>query len=181
MNKNKDFFYRIKEGVIIIAIALVLAFFVGYGIEVFNDGPDREDYCSRNLYEIRNEADCTEAGGEWDSPEVPALENDKPVLVEREFCREGKRCYEDYEQARTKHDKIVFIVAVIAGLLAIFSGIALKKDVVSTGVVTGGVLLILYGTIRYWRHADNILKFILLGIALTALIWLAYKKLDKGD
>jgi len=42
-------------------------------------------------------------------------------------------------------------------------------------------LLILYGTIRYWQHAQNILKFVLLGVALAVLIWLAYKKIGKGD
>ena len=39
-----------------------------------------------------------------------------------------------------------------------------------------GVTLI-YGTLRYWQHANNLLKFVLLGIALTILILVGYKKL----
>ncbi|MBT5342405.1 hypothetical protein HOL59_02360, partial [Candidatus Woesearchaeota archaeon] len=82
-----------------------------------------------------------------------------------------------YDLARTKHDKIVFIVSIIVGLMAIFTGVLLKKDAASTGILSGGVLLIIYGTIRYWQHANDTLKFILLGIVLAVLIWIAYKKL----
>jgi len=44
--------------------------------------------------------------------------------------------------------------------------------------VGGGILIILYGTLRYWRYAEDVLKFVLLGIALGILIWIAYKKLE---
>ena len=73
----------------------------------------------------------------------------------------------------------MFIVDVIAGVIAVVVGLLLNKDTISTGIVSGGVLLLLYGTIRYWRYANNILKFILLGITLAILIWIAYKRLDQ--
>ena len=63
------------------------------------------------------------------------------------------------------------------GLGAVIVGMVLRKDAISTGVLGGGVLTILYGTIRYWDHASDILKFILLGVALAVLIWVGYTKL----
>lgn len=166
-----------KKGVLIIAIALVLAFFVGYGIEVFNPTPDNP--YERDFYNYQTEEKCLEANGEWTKERIPRP-IEKPVgdeTVIEGFCNPP---YKKLELERSKHDKIVFITAVIIGLFSVILGVVLKKDAVSTGIVIGGVLLILYGTIRYWRHADNILKFVLLGIALATLIWLGYKKIDKG-
>jgi hypothetical protein len=165
-----------KKFIVSVAIAIIFALFVGYGIEVFDPSPDREDFCPERLYQIDNEEECLAADGEWsDGKGIP-----RPVEVEPAgFCDQGKKCYDDFNSLRTKHDKVVFIVAIIVGLLAVVAGITLKKDAISTGILSGGVLVILYGTIRYWRHANDILKFILLGIALAVLIYLAYMKLDK--
>ena len=154
---------NIKKGILIIAIALILAFFVGYGIEVFDPTPNY-DRQFRELHLIYNEPDCVNQGGLW-RPERPAPAP-KPVSPPIE---NGEIVVKYEKQAGG---------GVIAGVIAVAVGLILNKDTVSTGVVIGGVLLILYGTIRYWRHANNILKFVMLGVALAILIWFAYKKID---
>ena len=160
-----------KRVLISIAIAIIFAMFIGYGIEVFHDAPEIEDYCRSNIYEIDNEKECLEADGIWeDNPEHLA----KPVIGN---CIAAPDCYDKFDLLMAKHDKIVFIVAIVVGILAIITGIILKKDVIGTGILSGGILLILYGTLRYWRHADEVLKFVLLGITLAILVWIAYKKL----
>ncbi|MDP3989931.1 MAG: hypothetical protein Q8Q01_01875 [archaeon] len=161
-----------KNFIIVIGIAILFALFVGYGIEVFDPAPKNEEFCRQDLYEIQEQADCEEAGGLWQGYEEVA-----PVTRPKGFCNAPYKCYDEFSQAQAKHDKIVFIVAIIIGILGVITGVILKKDVVSTGITAGSVLLILYGTIRYWQYANNTLKFILLGIALAVLIWLAYKKL----
>ena len=165
-----------KRVLISIAIAVIFTLFVGYGIEVFHDAPDRNDYCPNDIYEIDNEEACLEADGKWQSYENDVLEP-RPVQSVKGSCQNSQKCYDNYSLVNAQHDKIVFIVAIIIGLLAIVVGIILRKDAVSTGILSGGILLILYGTLRYWQHADKILKFILLGVTLVLLIWLSYKKL----
>jgi hypothetical protein len=169
---------RKKEIIIAITIAIIFALFIGYGIEVFDPNADQDTFCPENLYDIDNEEECLNSKGTWgtnsNKPRVPVKEYE---AVEEEFCSPAKECYDAYDLARTKHDKIVFIVSIIVGLIAIFAGVLLKKDPVSTGILSGGILLIIYGTIRYWQHANDILKFILLGIVLAVLIWISYKKL----
>jgi len=165
--------------VITIAIAIIFALFVGYGIEVFNFTPEVNDYCADNLYTLQDNETCLDSGGEWTTekyrpaPEI-GLENGPYG-----YCNPPKECYDDFNSARNKSDKIVFISAIIIGLLAVVLGIVLRRDAISTGILTGGLLVILYGTIRYWSQANTILKFTLLGVVLAALIWLAYKKIDK--
>jgi hypothetical protein len=161
-----------KKVLLAIAIALIFALFVGYGIEVFHDAPKMNDYCPENVYEIDNEEECINSGARWQSHD-----NNEAKPVVKGNCQNKQECYTNYELIFAGHDKIVFIVSIIVGILAIVTGIILKKDAVSVGILSGGILLILYGTLRYWRHANETLKFVLLGIVLALLIWISYKKL----
>ena len=161
-----------KNIAITIAIAIIFAFFVGYGIEVFNKGADMEKYCPSKLYEITDNSTCTKEGGMWSGEDPRA-----PIRVG--MCEPAINCYQKFEEEQSKHDKVVFISSIIIGLLAVIGGVLLRKEVVGTGILTGGILVLLYGTIRYWRHADDLLKFILLGIALAVLIFIAYKIIGR--
>ena len=165
---------NVKKGILIVAIALVLAFFIGYGIEVFDPTPNY-DQTYRKFNTIYNEQECQTQDGTWVKDRCP-----QPVDGDKNATGYCEAPYDRIDSEKSKHDKIVFIVAVTTGILSIVIGLLFNKDAISTGIVSGGVLLILYGTIRYWRYANNLLKFVLLGVTLAVLIWLAYKKLDKG-
>ena len=165
-----------KKLILTFAIAIIFVFFIGYGTEVFHDTPEYKDFCPE-VYHLDNEKACLEAGGEWFDETTEVIKEQIPRKATH--CSNKLDCHLGYQELQDKHDLVVFVVAIILGVLAIVVGVLLKKDAISTGILAGGVLLLLYGTIRYWRHADDILKFILLGIALAVLIWLGYKKFDK--
>ena len=158
-----------KETILAIAIMLIFVFFVGYGIEVFSPTPDQQTFCP-NVYEIRTQVECEQADGTW-----TIQDNPEPKIVG--YCNNKSTCYNDYDIAKSKHDMIVFIIAILIGVISLVGGIMLKKELISTSIVGGAILLILYGTIRYGQHANNILKFILLGVALATVIWVAYNKI----
>jgi len=164
-----------KQAIITVTIAILFSLFIGYGIEVFDDSPDYEDYClSQNLFEVDNEQDCLSSGGEWYGQEE--VEPKGPRIGS---CQPPRDCYINFDAAKLKHDQIVFISSLIIGVIAVIASIFLKQEVISTGILAGGVLLKLYGTIRYWSHANNLLKFSLIGIALAIVVWFTYKKLEK--
>ncbi len=163
-----------KNIAISVAIALIFVFFVGYGIEVFHKGEKMETYCPNTLYEITDNATCIKEGGVWSAEDPRAA----PIPV-KGMCQPPFNCYEKYEQQQSRHDKVVFISSIIIGLLAIVAGVLLRREVVGTGILAGGILVLLYGTIRYWRHADDLLKFVLLGIALGVLIFISYKIIGR--
>ena len=50
---------------------------------------------------------------------------------------------------------------------------------VSSGIMSGGILTIIYGTIRYWSDLPDYGRFIILGLTLIILIWLGYKRISK--
>lgn len=168
-----------KKALLTVAIALIFAFFVGYGIEVFHPGTSYQKVCP-DVYGHGDQESCEKAGGLW----LASAPGKDDSLAKKEispgFCQQKPICHEEFNVISARHDRIVFIVAVVVGLLAVLAGIVLKKDAISTGILAGGVVTILYGTIRYWQHANDILKFVLLGVVLAVLLWVGYKKFDRG-
>ena len=179
---------KFKHVLLAIAIAIVFVFFVGFGIATFYESPIYEDYCGDRYYEkpypgslegfgdckyiepdetLKKE--CKEKGDIW--PKY-----DQNGCVENYYC---ETCDWEFEEENEKYNRVVFIVATIIGLIALISGIALKVPSVSSGLMGGGILTILYGTMRYWFGLPDFARFILLGIALGILIWVGYKKLKK--
>ena len=163
---------QIKNKLIIIGIALVFALFIGYGIEVFDPTPKHDDFCQNALYNYNNEDECLANGGEWRTDHFgPKSEG---VYAS---CQPLKECYNQFDNASKKQGKTIFIVSLVISIITIIVSFIIKKEEVASGLLGGSILLILYGTIRYWEYAQNVIKFGLLGVALAVLIWIGYKKL----
>jgi hypothetical protein len=163
----------IKKKILALSVMIIFALFVGYGIEVFNPTPE-----SRDIYSAHTLDECVAAGGEWREDRVPkrvVVENESDELLGESYgyCSTSN----EFENLREGKAKIVFIASLIIGILAVIVASFLKVNSISAGILGGGVLTILYGTIRYWQYAQNTLKFVLLGLALGVLIYLGYKKI----
>jgi hypothetical protein len=161
---------KFKSKIYVAAIAILFVLFVGYGIEVFHESPlsnyERPHYTTQ--------VECENANGTWeDSP--------KPVRPTQEDQETGYCNIEQYyDTIEAAHNKILFIITTIIGVLTvIIASVLRKEDIISTGLLSGAILVLLYGSIRYWQYAHNALKFILLGIALGIVVWSAAKSLKK--
>ena len=73
------------------------------------------------------------------------------------------------------HNRNVFIISGIIGIIIIIIGAILRITSVSAGLFGGGVLTIIYGTTNYWSELGDLARFVILGIALIVLIYLGYK------
>lgn len=93
---------------------------------------------------------------------------------EHSACSSTK-CYEEYNDARAKYSKNVFLIAVTLAIVILAVG-ALVFNLGSVGIVLmlGGVGTLIYGAGGYWRYSDNLFKFIISLIGLVVLIFLAY-------
>lgn len=178
---------KIKAVILGIAIAIVLAFFFGYGINTFYNPPRQSDFCEDEFVprplpikelnncseieddeELRNE--CNDKDGRL------TLKFDDEGCVEEYFC---ETCYGEFDKAREKYNRDVFIISTILGIISITIGAFLKLTSVSAGIMSGGVITIIYGTIRYWGNLPDLGRFLILGVALAILIWIGYKKFKK--
>jgi hypothetical protein len=198
---------KFRQVFLAIAIAIVFAFFIGFGIEAFYKSPKYENFCPDNgPINIETQQQCEDNGGRWADTQTDRLIVEKiaaPVspsqyvctktgettqnvtfncqtieqLEQTGYCDLYYYCNQEFQDASEKYNRNVFIIAVIFGVIALILGIILKIASVSSGLMGGGVLLIVYGIIRYWSGLQNYGRFIVLGIALAILIWIAYKKL----
>jgi uncharacterized membrane protein YkgB len=171
---------KLKRTILGISIAIILVLFIGYGINTFYKPPKYEDFCEEGITRkiISTEEECLAVGGQWNvQPETPVGENE-PII--KGFCNPDYTCNKEFRSENEIYNRNVFIVAVILGLISvILGGIILKLESVSSGIMGGGVLTIIYGTVRYWGDLADVGRFIILGIVLGVLIWIGYKKFRK--
>ena len=170
---------NIKEKLLSIAIAIVLVFFIAYGINTFYPQPDYSDFCDEDKPYKPNitQQECLDMGGKWTEERVPRVEGQPETTG---YCDQDYTCRQQFEDAREAYNKIVFIISGILGLAAVLiGGIVLKLESVSTGVMGGGILTIIYGTLRYWGQLEDIGRFLILGIILAVLIFIGYRYLKK--
>ncbi|MFH0868163.1 MAG: hypothetical protein V1831_02535 [Candidatus Woesearchaeota archaeon] len=178
---------RFRQVFLAIAIAIVFAFFVGFGIAAFYESPKYEDFCEDTFYEkpyprpiMGDAVNCTyiepseELKTECKDKGDISAEYDKNGCVESYYC---ETCNKEFTDINEVYNRNVFIIATVVGIIALVAGIVLKITSISSGLMGGGILLIIYGIIRYWSGLQNYGRFTVMGIALVVLIWLGYKKL----
>ena len=96
------------------------------------------------------------------------------------YCDYQDPCYTGLQETQEAHNRIVFIVSLVVGVVALIVMLLLKVEIISTGISAGAIILLLYGTVRYWQYADDLLRFGLVGVALAILLYVAYTKLDRN-
>ena len=166
---------NVKKWLIVIGIAIILSLFVGYGINLFLKEPQYDKYCD-SFYGPKYVPD-----GKTDPGANQTLCNQtEGARWEMTYCNFTYECNKKYNDALEFYNKNVFFISVAIGIiLLIASMFVVKQEAVSTGLLGGSILLIIYGVVRYWYHAADWLRFAILGIALATLIWVAYTKMNK--
>lgn len=184
---------RIKEIILALAIVVVLNLFFNYGVFTFYKSPDYEKFCPVELNQERyeNKEQCEAVGGRWfNGPEdldprfykyqAPALAPVSPEdpQVQKGWCDPTVQCREAYESSHNVYNRNVFVILILAGLISLALGfLIISASSVAHGFLGGGLISLIIGTVRYWSGMDDYLRFVTLGLALTALIWLGYKKI----
>ncbi|MDD2444959.1 MAG: hypothetical protein PHF09_01350 [Candidatus Nanoarchaeia archaeon] len=156
-----------KKFILGIAIALVTVFFVVYLIQTFYPAPKYQDFCKNEISKFINDSKvCEEQNGFWQEYEKG-----------NGYCDVDYYCREDYNEKKETYEKNLFVINLSLGVLVLFISFLFLANTVSTGLFGGGIILIIYGTIRYWSDLSNLLRAIMLGLTLIVLIWISYKKL----
>lgn len=167
---------KLKRNVLTISITIIFALFIGFGIETFYESPDYDDYCdvAKEQLEVSSEDECKLLNGTW---------NAYPKMVEGNrtgYCDLYENCRNKWDEVNESYNKNIFIITFIIGLIALVLGsYFVGVESVGSGIMGGGTLTIIYGTIRYWSDLNDLMRFIILGIVLFILIWIGYKKIKE--
>ncbi len=177
---------RVLKWSLIIGITIVLNLFFNYAISLIYPSPTFTAFCpdTQVVNPPATKPECLKVGGQWNestvapekiTPTAPA----KPAQVSG-YCNATYTCQKDFDTSYKAYERNVFIVLVILGVLSLLCGLFLNiTEAVTLGLTLGGVLSLLIASGRYWSEAGNILKVIILLIALIALIWVGIKKFKE--
>lgn len=150
----------IKKFLLIIGIALIFTVFFGYAAEVVFEQPQYPCEPPRELYK-------------------PYEENQAKVIDQYYNSEEYKTCQENYNQLIEKTNFKSFIGLSIVAIIAIFIGLILTLEAISSGILGGGILLLVYSVMRHWGILNKYFRLTILGVALIVLLYYGYKKIDK--
>jgi hypothetical protein len=176
---------EIKNLLLGIVIAIVFFMFCVFGIKLIYGGPFYEDFCNNSYYE-KIPDNCT-ASIELENKRnecyinegIPRYEYDEKGCEKDLVC---DFCNKDFENANKNYTKNLFLISLILGLIIIaVSVLLIKISMISGGLMTGSILFMIYGTGGYWNFMDDLLRFVILGVVLGILIWLAYYLKNKKE
>jgi hypothetical protein len=170
---------KVKVIILSIAIALVTVFFLAYAIQSFYPSPSYEDYCNETLRlaPVDSQAACVAIGGQWQAYDQQKNEDSSAPTG---WCNREYTCAQEYHEVNDVYERNVFFANLIVGLAVLVLAFFLSLEAVSAGLMAGAVMLIFYGTVRYWGELSDIWRTIVLGITLVVLVWLGYKKLSNN-
>jgi hypothetical protein len=146
---------HIKKYGIIIVIAVLFALLSFSIVDVILENPKYEDFCEIEIAKPFEER--------------TALEINK-----------DQECRTKFEVANRQHRLVGFIVTSILGVLAIVAGLygKSKEKVVEwifSGILIGGILSIIFGTMSYFGDMGRFVKPIVLILEIALIILIALK------
>src|SRR3989338_3170618 len=182
----------IKKWVLALAIAIVLNLFINYGISVFYETPEYNDFCPSQ--------------GPYREPYYPAKpypdfvqQNCTPITASEEMqksCGEQKgylaykynttgcpteayceTCWARFDDVNQRRNSNFFVILVVVGVATIIAGLLSRPESVANGLLIGGVLSLVIAAIRNWGQLQDLVKFVILGAVLALLIWVGYKRI----
>ncbi len=172
---------RVAKWSLIIGIVIVLNLFFNYALSLAYKQPDYNIFCpsAQVVTQPQTQNECTTQGGQWTENSYYGKPMQVGTTEPRGYCDLQFTCRQSYETANRSYERNIFIILVILGAISVFFGNFFKgNEVIASGLSLAGVLSFIIASTRYWNSADNLIKVIILAIALGILFWIAYKKFN---
>ncbi|MCC6323590.1 hypothetical protein IT400_02230 [Candidatus Nomurabacteria bacterium] len=163
---------------IVVAIVVVMNMFFNYGVSLVYKEPVYDQFIKPApvIESIKTRDECLSIGGQWNENIYPEKLSETKATG---YCDPNYTNQKNYDEARKLYERNVFITLVVLGVVSLIIAGFLTLPLLSISFAWGGVLSFIIASIRYWSIADNLLKVVILGIALATLIYLAVKKFSK--
>jgi hypothetical protein len=175
---------KLKKLAIIITVAILFTIFVFAMTNAFYPRPEYDDFCEEPA-EIIKPMDREKCGDVL--PETVGCRGPVKYEYDEEGCpikAECDPCFEGYESARERYNLVLFIVASIAGIIAILFGLFYKKkdefwEIAKGGFLLGGLISLFVGTAFYYENMGRFLRPAVILIELFIVLLVTYKVIRK--
>jgi hypothetical protein len=180
---------KVLKWSLIIGIVIVLNMFFNYALSLVYKNPKYENFCPVQQVNtvVADQNSCVSQGGQWNEnipntvPPVPVNKTTNGVMIPAGYCNLQFTCQNNYDAAQKVYDRNVFITLVILGAICVALGNFFAGNIlISIALSLAGVLSFIIASMRYWSSADDLIKVIILAIALAILIWVAVKKFKNN-
>ena len=166
---------------VIVGIAFVLNVVFFQALTTFYPEPQYEDFCGdyRESKQIQTEEQCLAGGGQWTEHTdiVEPVSAGSGQIQPTGWCDADFTCRQEFDDAREDFNEVGFIVIILLGIAALIIGSHIKKSaIVAVGVSIGGVFAIIISAARFWSDTSDVIRLVLLLIALGVLVWIGMKK-----
>jgi hypothetical protein len=181
---------KAKEIVMIIALSVLTSLFFGLLVDALYEEPKYEDFCSQEFFPripvSKETKECVFQPLRSEETEINKCYKDggQPDFNYDEYgCQQGFKscnfCNKEFDTARAMYNRNVFFIIAPIGLILLISGLILGYEVVGTGLMFSGILLIAYATIRYFSDMSKLFRAFVIFAELVLLIIISIKKLKK--
>jgi hypothetical protein len=181
---------KVLKWSLIIGIVIVINLFFNYALSLAYKHPLFENFCPTEQVNenVGTQKACIDKGGQWNANNqviMPVSKGAGPAIIAPAipagYCNLQFTCQNNYDAAQKVYDRNVFITLVILGALCVAAGTFLKGNMlISIALSLAGVLSFIVASMRYWTSADDLVKVIILAIALLILISVAVKKFKNN-
>lgn len=167
----KNIFHLSKKIALSLGLVILVNVFYFSGIQIYSQAPRYEDFFTPQNANVNYEQGaCEEYGGTWIKAQAGA-----PAWCDSQAVYTAQQ--EAWELAQKEHQKTVFLIALPLGIFTLVLGLFAPLPVaVSSGLMYGGLLTSIIGTLGYWGHMEDYLRFGVSGLALLFLFILGVKK-----
>jgi len=141
-----------------IFVGLMIAFFVGFGIDAFYPEPVYPQAIN-DIYNTLADKVPTAA----DQAKIDALE-------------------QAYQLSQQSHNRVVTIVVTIAAVTFLGLSVVLenRNRVMANGLLLGGLFSLLYGVARGLGSQDSMIAFITVGVGLIAVVLIGLRRFNHA-
>lgn len=178
---------NVKNLVLGIGIFIVFMFVLHNGIRAFYPAPEYNNFCNGTMFDsypqkiMTYDANCTFSEDINAQEQQCSSNSGQPVYnYSTQGCivgiKECNYCQKNFDDATKAYNKIVFIIALIIGIVVLILGYGvLSIEPVGSALMASGIGAIVYGTIVNWENLGNLGRFLLLLLSLVILIWIAIR------
>ncbi len=176
---------KVLKWSLVIGIVIVLNLFFNYALSLVYKNPQYEAFCPNTSQVVTipdTQKACVDTGGQWTNSTYYG----KPLQIGETqpngYCDLQFTCRNNFETAQKVYDRNVFITLVILGAICVAIGNFFTGNMlISVAFSLAGVLSFVVASTRYWTSADDLIKVIILAIALAILVWVAVKKFRNNQ
>lgn len=154
-----------------IFVGLLIASFVGFGIEAFYPTPSYPEYPTA----CEGKAVVVPDGS---SQPITGSESEECTRLLQEY----NTASEEHRDAENIHNRNVSLIALTISIIILAGSLALahKIDILADGLVLGGTLTLFYGIIRGLMTDQAGYRFAVVGVGLLATLVIGYLKFVRG-